>query len=180
MHTVLIPTDIAAKNIDSFNRSVVANEDVDNGAVFQLNGISADEKQGEVFNYAAPAADAGLKDLWMAYSPEVVVTVSGDFKAKGIDSDPRNFTNIAGVPFDAFKVQVGDLVKLTAEGFANSYDDATPYAIAVAGSNKLTWAAAGIAGLSFKLIKREPVIIGAGNIGSNAVDGYILECVSIR
>ena len=113
-------------------------------------------------------------------SPEVVVTVSGDFKAKGIDSDPRNFTNIKDVPFDAFKVQIGDLVKLTAEGFANAYDEATPYAVATAGSNKLTWAASPVAGLSFKVVKEEPVIVGQGIIDSNAVEAYILECVSIR
>lgn len=179
MHTVMIPTDIAAKNIDSLNRSVVAAVDVDNGAVFQLNGISAAEGQGEVFNYLAPAEGA-ISDLWMAYSPEVVLTVSGDFQAKGIDSDPRNFTNVAGIPFDAFKLQVGDLVKLTADGFANAYTEGNEYAVAVAGSNKLTFAAAAVSGVSFKLLKREPVIIGSGVIGSNAVDGYILECVSIR
>ena len=179
MKAVLVPTDIAAKNIDSFNRSVVAEIEVENGAIFQLNGLSEENGKGEVFKYAAPAEGA-ISDLWMAYAPEVVVTESGDFKAKGIDSDPRNFANLAGVPFDAYKPQVGDLIQLTAQGFANDFDEAKPYAVAVAGSNKLNWAAAAVEGLSYKLVKKQPVIIASGSIGSNAVTAYILECVSIR
>lgn len=178
MNAVLVPTSIAAKNVDSLNRSVVAAVDVNNGAIFQLNGISAEQGQGEVFNYAAPAEGA-LSNLWMAYSPEVVVTVSGDFKAKGIDADPRHFTNIAGVPFDAYKIQVGDLIQLSKDGFENEYSVSTPFAVAVAGSNKLTWAAAAIEGVSYKLVKAEPIYVGAGVIGGNAEEAYILECVSI-
>ena len=177
--TVLIPTDIAAKNIDSLNRSVVADVNVDNGAVFYLDGVSTEAGQGEVFKYAEPNAD-NLGNLWMAYSPEVVVTVDGDFQAKGIDANPAHFTNLAGVPFDAFKLQVGDLVQMTKEGFTNDYSVSTPYAVATAGSNKLTWSANAIEGVTFKFVKAQPIIIGAGVIGNNANDAYIIECVGIN
>lgn len=176
--TVLVPTDIAAKNIDSLNRSVIHTADVENGAIFQLNGISTNAGEGEVFNYLAPAAGDGLKDLWMAYSPEVVLTVSGNFKAKGIDSDPRDFTNVAGIPFDAYKIQKGDLIQITADGISGTKGD-NLYAVATAGSDKLVWAAAAVAGVSYKLVKEMPIIIGNGNIGGNAVTAYILECVAI-
>jgi hypothetical protein len=80
--------------------------------------------------------------LWMAYEPEVVtiVTASGK-KFKGIDADVRDFANIAGTPFSAFKPQVGDILTISADGITGTISTNT-YAVATNGQYALAWAAA--------------------------------------
>jgi len=78
--------------------------------------------------------------LWMAYEPEIVtiVTASGK-KFRGIDADVRDFVNIAGTPFSAFKPQLGDVLTISVDGItgvigANTFAVATnaQYALAFA------------------------------------------------
>lgn len=80
--------------------------------------------------------------MWMAYSPEVVtiVTASGK-KYKGLTPDPRDFTNISGEVFDAFKPQVGDIITMTADGITGTIGSNT-YAVAANGAYTLAWASA--------------------------------------
>lgn len=79
--------------------------------------------------------------FWMAYSPEVVVTVSGSNKFKGIDPDVRNFTNLNGDVFSAFKPQIGDILTLTADGIGTTAIGTNTFAVAKNGQYKLDWAA---------------------------------------
>ena len=78
--------------------------------------------------------------LWMAYSPEVVVTISGTNKFKGIDPDVRNFVNISGDVLSAFKPQVGDILTMTVDGITGTISTNT-YAVAANGQYALAWAA---------------------------------------
>jgi hypothetical protein len=78
----------------------------------------------------------------MAYSPEVVTVVSGTLKYKGLNNDPRNFTNLSGDILDAFKPQVGDIVTMTADGFGTTALGSNTYAVAKDGQYKLDWASA--------------------------------------
>lgn len=78
--------------------------------------------------------------LWMAYEPEVVVTVSGTKKYKGIDVDVRDFYTPSGEVFTAFKPQVGDILTFTADGITGSKSTNT-YAVAANGQYALAWAA---------------------------------------
>lgn len=79
--------------------------------------------------------------LWMAYSPEVVTVVSASGKKyRGIDPDPRDFTNISGEVFDAFQPQKGDILTMTAEGITGTISTNT-YAVATTGQYALAWAA---------------------------------------
>lgn len=80
--------------------------------------------------------------LWMAYSPEIVtvVTASGK-KYKGINPDPRDFTNLSGEVFDAFKPVVGDILTITAEGITGTKGTNT-YVVAKDGQYTLDWASA--------------------------------------
>jgi hypothetical protein len=80
--------------------------------------------------------------LWMAYSPEVVTVVSGTLKYKGLNNDPRNFTNLSGDILDAFKPQVGDIVTMTADGIGTTALGSNTYAVAKDGQYKLDWASA--------------------------------------
>ena len=178
-YTVMIPSDLAAKNVDAWNRSVISvDEDIENGAVFACGELSTDKKQNDVFKIVKPATGDGLKNLWMAYSPEVVVTQSGDFQVKGIDADPRHFVNIKGVPFDAYKIQVGDQVTLTAAGISGEKSTGN-YVVATNGSTKLAFASVPVEGVTYKVLKETSIIIANGNISGNAVKAYLLECVAI-
>jgi hypothetical protein len=81
--------------------------------------------------------------LWMAYSPEVVTVVSAaGNKYKGLTPDPREFTNLEGEVFDAFKPQVGDIITITADGIGDTAIGSNTYAVAKDGQYKLDWAAA--------------------------------------
>jgi len=170
-HGVLIPNAVQATNIDALNRSVVCTTtDIDNGSVFSLTGVSATVGQGEVWVAATPAT-ASLTNLWMAYEPEVVVTVSGSSKYKGIDPDVRNFYNIAGDVFTAFKLEVGDIVTISIDGVAGTKSTNT-YVVATNNTAKLTWAAAAVSGVSLKLLETTYISIADGSIGTQRTTAY--------
>lgn len=80
-------------------------------------------------------------NLWMAYEPEIVTIVVNGKKFRGVDNDVRDFYNIAGTPFTAFKPQVGDLITITNDGLAGTKGSNT-FVVASNGSYQLTWAAA--------------------------------------
>lgn len=79
--------------------------------------------------------------IWMAYSPEIVtvVTASGK-KYRGINPDPRDFTNTSGEVFDAFKPQVGDILTITTDGITGTKSTNT-FIVATNGQYALAWAA---------------------------------------
>lgn len=80
--------------------------------------------------------------MWMAYSPEIVTVVSATGKKyKGLTPDPREFTNISGEVFSAFKPQVGDIITLTAEAITGTKGSNT-FVVAANGAYTLAWASA--------------------------------------
>ena len=173
MKTVLVPTLVAAKNIDSLNASFIDLEkDIDNGMVFSAGNYSKEQ----VYDVAEVSE---LTNLYMAFSPEdtIITDAMGNEYKIGIN-DPRTFTNVKGKVFSAFKPQVGDKILITAEGIEGSLND---YAVAEAGNNKLKFAAAAVEGLSYKVIDKNAYISigGAAAIGSQRVAAYLLECVAI-
>lgn len=172
MKTVLVPTLVAAKNIDSLNASFIdTNADYDNGAI-----IAAGDYSKEQVYSVAEVED--LHNLYMVFSPEdtIITDAMGNEYKIGIN-DPRTFTNVKGKVFSAFRPKVGDKVLMTAEGFSGSAAD---YAVAEEGSNKLKFASAAVDGLSFKVIDDAAYITigGATAIGSQRVAAYLLECVA--
>ena len=107
---VLIESMIQAKNIDALNRSVKANIDVDGG---NLIALTAPTEQGnDVWTASAPATGK-LGNLWIAYNPCVKYTVVNGKKFAGLSADNRDYTNIKGEVFDAFKPVVGDEIIVT-------------------------------------------------------------------
>lgn len=177
-HNILIQRAVAAKNIDSFNRSAVhATVDFDNGNVLSLGAISATDGEGEVFSAAVPAT-ATLAALWMVYTPEVVVTISGAKKFKGIDIDPQDFYVPALSIMDVFKPQVGDILTLTADGLAGTKSTNT-FVVATDASQKLTWNATAISGLSLKLLGDDYISLSTGTIGTQRVTAYKFEVAAV-
>ena len=175
MKTVLIPTLTAAKNVDIYNASFISEtDDLDNGSVFGKGNMT--ENGSQVYEVTKPTGGA-IKGLWMACSPEdtVITDAAGNQYKIGINN-PQTFTNVKGIPFSAFKPQVGDLVLISADGITGV---ANNYAVAANGTSKLAFAAGAIDGLSFKVVETTYIsLASANNIGSQRVVAYLLECVA--
>ena len=132
MKTVLVPTLVAAKNVDSYNASFIdASNDYENGAII----AAGDYSKEQVYEVAAVS---DLHNLFMVFSPEdtIITDAAGNEYKIGIN-DPRTFTNVAGKVFSAYRPQVGDKILISAEGIEGTADD---YAVAAAGENKLQFA----------------------------------------
>jgi hypothetical protein len=171
---ILIQSAVQAKDIDALNRAAVAAVDVQNGSVLNLTGYSTTAGESEVWAAEAPTT-GNLSNLWMACSPEVVVT---DGKYKGIDVDPRNFVNTAGDVFDVFKPQLGDIVLMSVDAVGGTKSTNT-FVVATNAELKLQWAAAAVSGVSLELIEETTMSIGTGAIGSNKVTAYKFEVVAV-
>lgn len=178
--SILIPTLVAAKNIDSLNRSFVSTADLDNGNVFGKGELSTNAGESQVYKTVTPATGS-LSGLYMAFSAEDVVLtddLGNQFKVGTLD--PRAFTNKAGTVFSGFKPQVGDLVLISADGISgDAAAYAVAYAVAANGASQLAFAEAAGAGLSFKVVETTYIsLASANNIGSQRVPAYLLECVA--
>lgn len=107
---VLIESMIQAKNIDALNRSVTSEVNVAGGGLIAL---TAPTTQGNDVWTASTPATGKLGGLWIAYNPEVKYTkVNGKVYA-GLSADVRDYTNLAGEVFDAFKPKIGDEIVIT-------------------------------------------------------------------
>jgi hypothetical protein len=172
---------VVAKNIDSLNRSAVSATNIDNGWVVVLDTKSTAAGQSEVWTATLPATGS-LKNLWMAYTPEIVATTSGSYIYRGIDPDPRNFTNLATYIFDVFKPQVHDIITLTGDCLAgtkgsNAFVNATDST----GGYKLYWGATQTSSvLSLHLLATTYISIGSGAIDNQRVTAYQFEVVGIN
>lgn len=166
---IVIKTAVQAYNIDAYNRTAVCEEDLENGSVFELLTYSDDTDTEEmVWKATAPA---NLKGLWMATSPEVVITKGYDgAEYKGLTPDPRAFVNYAGRMIDATFLAVGDIIEMTAEGITGA--DTNNYLVAEAGKFQLKAAGAAGTGLSLRKIGTSKLHIGQGGIAKSAIPTY--------
>lgn len=167
MSNVVIKNQVQAYNIDAFNRTVVCDEDIENGCVFKLEEYSNNEDEEMVWKTAKPSASD--KGLWMAASPEVVVTRGADGNLyKGLTPDPRAFINYKGMMIDAIYLAVGDIIEMTAEGLeaeTNAYLVPTSeYKLGVSSSKG--------AGLALKKIGKSVLHIGQGGIAKQNIPTY--------
>ena len=126
-----------------------------------------------------------LKEISETTANDANTTADGSLEFRGLDVDPRTFTNQAGKPFDMFKPVPGvDLIQVTKDFFAEDYDPdtatgATYVEIQSNGSFKAVASpTSSFGGLQFKIFAKEPIIIANGAIGGEAVDAWILECTN--
>jgi len=171
---IIEKTNMAATDVASYNRTVVSASAVENGSVLSLGALSSTAGEDEVFVGVAPTT-GDLSNLWIAATPEVVVTAG---KYKGLDPDPRNFTNAIGDMIAMAKPQMGDMIKLNADAVAGTISTNT-FVVATNTAQKLTWAAAAVTGLSLKLRKTTSMSIGTGAIGSHKIVAYLFEVVAV-
>jgi len=172
---ILVPSAIAAKDVDAWNRSGVCASAIENGMIMSFSAKSTTAGEAEVWTAAVPASGAGLIGLWMAYEPEVVVT---NAQYKGLDPDIRNFEVPIGDIFSAFKIQVGDIITVNAEALAGTLVTGD-YAVATNAAWKLTWAAAAVSGVTFYRRATTYFSLADGSIGTQRITAYELECIAI-
>lgn len=167
-HNVIIKRAVAGFNVDSYNRTVVADTDIDNGGVFALTRTDAQDLRWT----ASYAANASATGLWMATSPEVMYVN----KEAGLSVDPRDFTNKAGRSIDATLLVKGDVIEMTGEGIADI--DTKDYLVAATDSYTLVAADAAVAGFTLKKIGTSTLKIGDGAIAPAPVATYVYEVVN--
>jgi hypothetical protein len=179
----MIPSKVAALNIDSYVRSAVCAAALDNGNLVSLYGgqVTATAGQPEVWTAGQPATGVGLTHLWMVGEPEIVTVVSGNNKFRGIDYDPRNFYNAIGDVMTVFKLSVGDIFKITADGLSGSSSTGN-FIVAANGAYLWTWAASTAAGsaCTAQLVNATDYIsIPDGSIGTQRVLAYKFQVIAV-
>ena len=171
MANVIIKRAVAATNVDSYNRSAVAEQNIPNGAVFSLP--TKDTSDELLWNVTAP--EAYENGLWMATSPEVIYAD----KSTGGSADPRDFVNIAGRPIDATLLVAGDIVEMTGDGITGIGSTANTYLVADTGFILVaTTAAPTTGGIALKKVGTGTLKVGVGTIAPAAIPTYVYEVVA--
>ena len=110
---------------------------------------------------AAKPATGSLGDLWIAYNPEVKYTYVNGKVYAGLSADARDYTNVAGEVFDAFKPKKGDEIVPCKYANAWNYTDNATWVKKESDSN---WEAIDTKGESlFKIKEDEKPEIGFHN-----------------
>lgn len=181
-HGIFIPRQIGAMNVDIWNRHAISGStvgDVDNGSVFTLTGKSTEVDEFEVWTTALTSASPTADVLWMAYSGEEFMP---SLQPATTADDVKEFTNLEGKVFPAYRPQVHDLITLNADAILTAFADGDLYLIPVAGKKKLDWSAADPGtGLCYKLIQTTTIAFGSTSLNSSFGSGretaYIFECI---
>lgn len=167
---VVIKTMTQSYNIDAYNRTAVCEEDIENGCVFELKSYSEVDGEGMVWKAEKPTADTA-KGLWMATSPEVVITKGFDgAEYKGLTQDPRAFVNIAGKMIDAIYLAPGDIIEMTCDGISDA--DTNGYLVIDANKFKLKSNASATTGLSLRKIGTSRLHIGQAGVAKAPIPTY--------
>lgn len=157
--SVVILASVAAKNIDSLNKSgVYADGALENGHVVAIGAKSTTDGQKDVYTVTLPkTATLNSADFFIVYEAPVPV-VGG--KYKGITDDPREFEIPAGTVFNMFKPTKEDEIIISADGIGGTKDSNTH--VAPADTGKLTWTS-NISDVSLALVYEGDTFISIGN-----------------
>jgi hypothetical protein len=168
-HTVTDLAAIAAQNVIAYNSDFVSASSLDNGNICVLLTKSATAGQGEVWTATAPSS-ASSTGVYIVDSPVLpfVVTAAGD-KINGLGT-ARDFYTIAGEIGVARRLQLGDIVTVSAETLDSS--TVAAYAIPVAGTFKLAWSAVTVNGFYLTYLKTTYISVPDGTIGAGRVAAF--------
>lgn len=169
--SVVILASVAAKNIDSLNKSgVYADGALENGHVVAIGAKSTTDGQKDVYTVTLPETNTlDSADFFIVYEAPVPV-VGG--KYKGITDDPREFEIPAETVFNMFKPTKEDEIIISADGIGGTKDSKTHVAPAN-GTGKLTWTS-DISDVSLALVYEGDTFI---SIGNERVDAYRFRVV---
>lgn len=110
-------TDIAARNVGSYNRYGVGSFDIAGGGLAHL---VAPTKQGEDrWTMEMPTAET-VKNLFVAYNPslrQLEAGAEGRLRLAGVSIDPRDFKYFKNETVDFFKPKVGDQITVSIDCF---------------------------------------------------------------
>ena len=173
-HSVLIQNKAKAIDVSSLNRSVICASNIDNGWVMSVESLYTDGGDNEVWLATQPTTGS-LTGLWMAYSPEIVLT---DSKYRGINPDPRDFVNSASYVFDAFKLEEGDIITLSYDALLGS-KSTNKYAVAGVTSFKFEWFETPSGSVTtLRHLEDTHISIASGSqIGSHRTTAYKFEVI---
>lgn len=160
--SVVILASVAAKNIDSLNKSgVYAGGALENGHVVAIGAKSTTDGQKDVYTVTLPESDTlNSADFFIVYEAPVPV-VGG--KYKGITDDPREFEIPAGTVFNMFKPTKEDEIIISADGIDGEKNSNTHVAPAD-NTGKLTWTStSNISNVSLALVYEGDTFISIGN-----------------
>lgn len=160
--SVVILASVAAKNIDSLNKSgVYADGALENGHVVAIGAKSTTDGQKDVYTVTLPESDTlNSADFFIVYEAPVPV-VGG--KYKGITDDPREFEIPAGTVFNMFKPTKEDEIIISADGIDGEKNSNTHVAPAD-NTGKLTWTStSNISNVSLALVYEGDTFISIGN-----------------
>ena len=177
-HAVLIPSKVAAKDIDAFVRPAISASALDNGNIFTLPQKTGVSGEGEVWLAASiPTAYTGATSgcvVWMAGEPELPFATAGDNVYRGL-GNIQDFYISACTVFTAFKPMVGDIITVTADAL----DSSTTAAYAIAsdtGNYKLLWSASVANGFTLRYLKTTYIPQANGSaIGGGRITAYQFE-----
>jgi hypothetical protein len=179
-HAILIPSSVAALNIDAYNRTAVCASDVDNGNIVILTGKSATAGLSEAWTAVVPSTGNGLTGVWMAYDPQVSWTGS----YRGLTPDMREVYNptLGGV-FSVFKPQISDTFILSNDGITGTIG-ANTFINAITGAGggfEPGWAVSAGSGIfAAKLLATTYISLAAGTLGdSQRILAYQFEVVAL-
>ena len=158
--SVVILASVAAKNIDSLNKSgVYADGALENGHVVAIGAKSTTDGQKDVYTVTLPEANTlNSADFFIVYEAPVPV-VGG--KYKGITDDPREFEIPAETVFNMFKPTKEDEIIISADGIGGTKDPTKTH-VAPANTGKLTWTS-DISNVSLALVYEGDTFISIGN-----------------
>jgi hypothetical protein len=135
-HAVVIANKMVAKDVDSYVRPVIAQQDIDNGNIFSLTAKSSTAGESEVWDVVVPTTGS-LTGLWMALEPELPFLKNGTRQYNGLGTI-QDFYTAASTVFTAVKLSAGDIITLTAEAFASG----STLGFGLAKNGKFTWTGA--------------------------------------
>ena len=163
--SVVILASVAAKNIDSLNKSgVYAGGALENGHVVAIDTKSTTDGQKDVYTVTLPESNTlNSADFFIVYEAPVPV-VGG--KYKGITDDPREFEIPAGTVFNMFKPTKEDEIIISADGIGGTKENSTngshTHVAPAGGTGKLTWTSS-IGNVSLALVYEGDTFISIGN-----------------
>jgi hypothetical protein len=174
-HAILVPSKVAAKDVDAFVRPVTCASALDNGNVFQLLTLSSTAGEVDEVYVATAPTSASATDCWMAGQPEQPFAIAGNNVYYGL-GNIQDFYNSASQVFTGFHLQKGDIVTLTADALDSA--TAQAYAVPVLGTFKFAWAPAASTGLSLKYMKTTYIPSANGSaIGSGRITAFKFQVV---
>jgi hypothetical protein len=170
LHAVVIPNKYEGKDVDANVRPVVSASPVDNGNIFQLLTKSSTAGQGEVWVATAPVS-ASSTGIWMALEPEIPFLASAGGNIYNTLGTIQDFYNPAGNVFTAVLLhKETDIITLTAEALDSG--TAQAYAVPVAGTYKMAWAAAPSSGFSLQYLNTTYIPSADGSIASGRIVAF--------